>query len=84
MLTNKKTRIIIGNVEKRTNVREVKIMTFLFTIQTILEVLAVGFVIWGIFNEDKLVSFEENIKCYFQRKNFKVVNNKNRYHKHCA
>lgn len=59
-------------------------MTFLFALQTVLEVLAVGFVIWGIFNEDKLVSFEENIKCYFRRKNFKVVDNNNRYNKHCA
>lgn len=59
-------------------------MTFLFTVQTILEVLAVGFVIWGFFNEQKLVRFEEKIKCYFKRRNFKIVNSDNRCNKHCA
>lgn len=59
-------------------------MTFLFTVQTILEVLAVGFVIWGFFNEQKLVRFEEKIKCYIKRRNFKVVDNNNTCNKHCA
>ena len=59
-------------------------MTFLFALQTILEVLAVGFVIWGFFNEDKLVEFEEKIKRYIKRRNFKIVDNDNRYNKHCA
>ncbi len=59
-------------------------MTFSFALQTVLEVLAVGFVIWGIFHEDKLVSFEESIKCYFRRKNLQVIDNNNKCNKHCA
>ncbi len=59
-------------------------MTFLFTIQTVLEVIAVGFVIWGFFNEQKLVRFEERIACAVRRKALKIVDNGNNCHKHCA
>lgn len=59
-------------------------MTFLFTIQTILEVLAVSFFVWGIFNEKKLVRFEERVICAIRRKGFKIISNGNKRHKHCA
>ncbi len=59
-------------------------MTFLFVLQTILEIAGAAFLIWGIFNEQKLVRFEEKIKCYFLRRNFKVVDGDNRFNKHCA
>ena len=59
-------------------------MTFLFTVQTILEVLAVGFVIWGFFNEQKLVRFEERLVCAIRRKSLKIVDSGDNCHKHCA
>ena len=53
--------------------------------QTALEIIAVGFVIWGLFNEDKLVCFEDRIKACFRRRMLKVVKNGRTYNKkHCA
>lgn len=31
----------------------------MFVLQTIFEIILAGFIFWGIFNEDKLVKFEE-------------------------
>lgn len=59
-------------------------MTFLFTIQSILEVIAVSFVIWGLFNEQKLVRFEKNIMAKIHRKNINAPRNNANYSKHCA
>lgn len=59
-------------------------MTFLFTVQTILEVLAVAFFVWGIFNEKKLIRFEERVVCAFRRKGLKLISSGNERHKHCA
>lgn len=36
-------------------------MEFRFIISTIFEIALGGFIIWGIFNEKKLVAFEERI-----------------------
>ncbi|MBQ6815727.1 MAG: hypothetical protein IJP26_00655 [Clostridia bacterium] len=58
---------------KRTNVRKEKIMTTLMLIQTVLELLAVAFIFWGIFNEQKLVAFERRIVRALRRRNFKVI-----------
>ena len=33
----------------------------MFIIQTILEFSVAGFIIWGLFNEDKLVDFEDKV-----------------------
>lgn len=33
----------------------------MFVLQTIFEIVLVGFVIWAIFNEDKFVKFEERL-----------------------
>lgn len=59
-------------------------MTFLFTIQSILEVIAVSFIIWGLFNEQKLVRFEKNIMAKIRRKNINAPRNNTNYSKHCA
>lgn len=59
-------------------------MTLLMTLQTILEIAAVGFFIWGIFNEKKLVRFEERIASAVRRKALKVTRSDNACHKHCA
>lgn len=42
-------------------------------IRSIFEILLVGFIIWGVFNEDKFVRFEDKIAAYFRRKGFKVI-----------
>ncbi len=59
-------------------------MTFLFALQTVLEILAVSFVIWGLFNEKKLVRFEQRLACTIRRKALKVIRNNGNCHKHCA
>lgn len=51
---------------------------------TLLECAAVGFIIWGIFNEQKLVAFEDKIRAAFRRRSFKVVGGNKTTHKHCA
>ena len=33
----------------------------MFILQTVLEFSVVGFIIWGLFHEDKLVDFEDRI-----------------------
>lgn len=40
----------------------------MFVLQTIFEFILVGFVFWGIFNEDKFVKFEENLVAKFKNK----------------
>lgn len=34
---------------------------------TILEFSAIGFIFWGLFNQDKLIEFENKIKRWFKR-----------------
>ena len=48
-------------------------MTFIDILNTIFEFLLVGGLVWGIFNEQRLIAFERKIKAYFRRKAFKVV-----------
>ncbi|MBO5211342.1 MAG: hypothetical protein J6B80_05370 [Clostridia bacterium] len=48
-------------------------MTFIDILNTIFEFLLVGGLVWGIFNEQRLIAFERKIKAYFRRKSFKVV-----------
>ena len=59
-------------------------MTLGMFIQTLLEIGAVGFIIWGLFNERKLVRFEEKLKAAFRRRRLKVANDNRPYNKHCA
>ncbi len=59
-------------------------MTLGMLIQTILEIGAVGFIIWGLFNERKLVRFEEKIKAAFRRRRLKVATDNHPCNKHCA
>lgn len=37
-------------------------------IQSFLEFVAVGFVIWGFINEDKLIAFENKIAANYRRR----------------
>ena len=52
-------------------------MTIIDILNTVFEFALVGAVVWGIFNEHRLVAFERKIKAYFRRRNFKVVKNGN-------
>lgn len=52
---------------------------------SILEVLAVAFTVWCLFNEKKLIAFEKKIIRRFRRSRFKVIGGKNEtVHKHYA
>lgn len=59
-------------------------MTSGMILQTALEALAVGFIIWGFLNEDKLVRFEDGIRAYFKRRRLRVAASAENRHKHCA
>ncbi len=50
-------------------------MTFIDILNTIFEFVLVGGLVWGIFNEHRLIAFERKIKAYFRRRAFKVVKN---------
>ena len=58
-------------------------MSTLHIFQTIFEILAVGFVIWGIFNEKRLVAFEKRLKASIQRKKLRLVQRES-LNRHCA
>lgn len=40
-------------------------------VQTIFEVLLVGFTLWAIFNEDKFIALEDKIKTLWRNRNEK-------------
>ena len=52
-------------------------MTFGLIIKTLFEFAAVGFVVWCIFHEDRLVAFEEKLLANFRRKRLQVVKSNN-------
>ncbi len=51
---------------------------------SILEVLAVGFTVWCLFNEKKLVAFEKRIMRSIRRKKFKVIKGERNVNKYYA
>ena len=48
-------------------------MTFIDFLSTDFEFSLVAALVWGIFNEHRLVAFERKIKAAFRRKHFRVV-----------
>ena len=48
-------------------------MTFFDILSTVFEFLLVAALVWGIFNEHRLLAFERKIVAYFSRKSFRVV-----------
>lgn len=48
-------------------------MSLSYLIQSIFETVAVAFVIWGLFHEDKMVAFENRIFSNIKRKQLKLV-----------
>ncbi len=59
-------------------------MSALHLFQTVLEIVAIGFIIWGYFNQDKLVSFEEKIKSQIKRRKLRVKTTDSSFNRHCA
>ncbi len=59
-------------------------MTNSMLLQTVCEAIAIGFVVWGLFNEGKLVAFEKRVKCYFNRRRLKVRKPNKTPSKFCA
>lgn len=55
-------------------------------ILSVFETLVVAFTIWGLFNEDKFVSFEEKLfaKIKFRKRKFKVIHGGLDSNEHCA
>ena len=51
---------------------------------SVLEVLAVGFTVWALFNEQRFVEFEDRVKVYLRRKGFKVIKGGKKAGKNCA
>ena len=52
-------------------------MTFADTLRTLFEILAVVGIVWCIFNEKRLVAFEEKIFAHFRRKRLHVIKSDN-------
>ena len=46
-----------------------------FALRTIIEIVLVVALVWGIFNEQKLIAFEKNILAIVRRNKFKVIKN---------
>ena len=71
-------------IQKRTNVlfRRKRKMNAL--IISVLEVLMVGFTVWCLFNEKKLVAFEKRIIRAVRRRKFKIIKGGKNISKHYA
>ena len=48
-------------------------MSLQFTLSSIFELFLAAAVIWGVFNEDKLISFEKRIISNIKRRRLRVV-----------
>ncbi len=51
----------------------------MFILQTVIEFSIAGFIIWGLFNEKKLIRFEDRIFDFFKRHFKKSCKNRNIY-----
>lgn len=54
----------------------------MFILQTVLEFAAAGFIIWGLFHEDKLVDFEDRIIEKIKKKS--AAKKKSRVYRHSS
>ena len=48
-------------------------MSLSYLVQSLLETVAVAFVIWGLFHEEKMVAFENRIFSNIKRKKLRVI-----------
>ncbi len=57
----------------------------IYIIQTIFEVAVVAFIVWGVFNEQKLVDFEEKVKANRRRRKLRLIEGtRSPAKKHCV
>ena len=49
-------------------------MAVIYTLETLIEIIAVSFVVWGLFHEDRFVAFENRLFSNIRRKKLKVIN----------
>jgi hypothetical protein len=52
-------------------------MTFADIIRTFFEIGVAAFIIWGLFNEERLVAFEEKVLSRLRRKRLRVIKTQN-------
>ena len=48
-------------------------MSVIHALQTIFEFAVIIFIVWGFFNEDKLISFERRLMASIRRRRIKVI-----------
>ncbi len=48
-------------------------MSAIHTLQTVFELAVIIFIVWGFFNEDKLISFEKRLLSSLRRRRIKVI-----------
>ena len=48
-------------------------MDFASTLITLFEIAMVGFVVWGVFHEDRFIKFEDRVVARFRRRKLKVI-----------
>lgn len=53
-------------------------MSIGFTIQTIIETVVVGLVIWGLFNDDRMAAFEKRLFANIRRRKLKLCDTQNK------
>ena len=49
-----------------------------FTIQTIIETVVVGLLIWGLFNDDRVAAFEKRLFANIRRRKLKLCDMQNK------
>ncbi len=59
-------------------------MSSIMIFQTIMECAAVGFIIWGLFNEEKLASAEKRLLARIRRRKLRIYQSTDSCKKHCA
>lgn len=50
-----------------------------YTVQTIIETVAVGLVIFGLFNEDKVLAFENRLFSAIRRRKLKLAKSNSKF-----
>lgn len=54
-------------------------MTLSMVLSTVFEIFLFAVLVWGIFNEERLVAFERRIFSHFRRRKLKIVKPTNSY-----
>ena len=51
---------------------------------SVLEIMVVGFTVWALFHEDRLVDFERRLACAARRRHLRIVKGSKSVDKYCA